>query len=292
MTFARPQSGAAATDSIAADPPVAGCRVEPRGPHRDDDDRVLGLNGGERAAGVDRAHEGVRRLDGDDLRHLRDVEHRRNPGRDVLAEAGCRRQHMRIAARLRECDHRRRDVLRHRRGQVWRVGVQHLGDPRDRRGGLRCGSGIPAGDQHVDVAADLLCGGNGIKCRRLDRRVVVVGKDQDGHLGSGCSQRVCKSGITRMARIRPGRRSRGDGWSPGSRCGRARRSAGCQMTLASPRSLATSSLTSATLPPPWRFGGSTTLSVAIRGVTSTPSVAGFVVSSGFFFAFMMFGSVA
>ena len=64
------------------------------------------------------------------------------------------------------------------------------------------------------------------------------------------------------------------------------------MTLASLRSLATSSLTSATLPPPWRLGGSTTLSVASRGVTSTPSAAGLVVSSGFFFAFMMFGSVA
>ena len=48
------------------------------------------------------------------------------------------------------------------------------------------------------------------------------------------------------------------------------------MTLASLRSLATSSFTSATLPPPLRFGGSTTLSVVRRGVTSTPSAAGVV----------------
>ena len=64
------------------------------------------------------------------------------------------------------------------------------------------------------------------------------------------------------------------------------------MTLASPRSLATSSFTSATLPPPLRLAGSVTLSVVSRGATSTPSVAGLVTSSGFFLAFMMLGSVA
>ena len=56
--------------------------------------------------------------------------------------------------------------------------------------------------------------------------------------------------------------------------------------------LATSSLTSATLTPAWRFGGSSTLSVLSRGAGSTPRRSGLTVSSGFFFAFMMFGSVA
>ena len=38
-------------------------------------------------------------------------------------------------------------------------------------------------------------------------------------------------------------------------------------------------------------GGSLTFKVLMRGVTSTPRSAGFSISSGFFFAFMMFGSV-
>ena len=65
-----------------------------------------------------------------------------------------------------------------------------------------------------------------------------------------------------------------------------------QITFASLRSFATSSFASATRPPPLRFGGSTTFSVVNRGVTSTPSASGLTTSSGFFFAFMMLGSVA
>ena len=43
--------------------------------------------------------------------------------------------------------------------------------------------------------------------------------------------------------------------------------------------------------PAERFGGSATFSVFRRGVTSTPRSAGLNVSSVFFFAFMMLGSV-
>ena len=64
-----------------------------------------------------------------------------------------------------------------------------------------------------------------------------------------------------------------------------------QMALASFFSLLTSVATSGTLMPALRDGGSETFSVFSRGVTSTPRSAGFSVSSGFFFAFMMFGSV-
>ena len=49
---------------------------------------------------------------------------------------------------------------------------------------------------------------------------------------------------------------------------------------------------SATLMPALRFGGSVTVTVARRGATSTPRSAGFTTSIGFFFAFMMLGSVA
>ncbi len=65
-----------------------------------------------------------------------------------------------------------------------------------------------------------------------------------------------------------------------------------QITFATFLSLLTSWATSATRSPALRLGGSTTLSVARRGATSTPRSAGLTVSSGFFFAFMMLGSVA
>src|SRR5205823_2930920 len=64
------------------------------------------------------------------------------------------------------------------------------------------------------------------------------------------------------------------------------------MTFASLRSFAMSSATSATRPPPLRFGGSTTLSVARCGMTSTPNASGVNISRGFFLAFMMLGNVA
>src|SRR4029453_12379731 len=65
-----------------------------------------------------------------------------------------------------------------------------------------------------------------------------------------------------------------------------------QMTFASLSSLVTRSATSPTLAPPSCLVCSTTLSVAMRGATSTSSAAGVIVSIGFFFAFMMLGSVA
>ena len=55
-------------------------------------------------------------------------------------------------------------------------------------------------------------------------------------------------------------------------------------------SLATSSAAFATLMPALRPGGSTVLITLSRGATSTPKSAGFLISSGFFFAFMMLGS--
>jgi len=65
-----------------------------------------------------------------------------------------------------------------------------------------------------------------------------------------------------------------------------------QITRASVFSLSTSSATEATLWPPWRFAGSSTLSTVRRGVTSTPSASGVVGAIGFFFALMILGSEA
>ncbi|SAK99126.1 hypothetical protein AWB82_07270 [Caballeronia glebae] len=64
-----------------------------------------------------------------------------------------------------------------------------------------------------------------------------------------------------------------------------------QITFASFFSFSTSVFTSGTVMPALRFAGSTTFSVFRRGATSTPRSAGFTVVNGFFFAFMMLGSV-
>ena len=66
---------------------------------------------------------------------------------------------------------------------------------------------------------------------------------------------------------------------------------GHQMTFASFLSLSTSSATVLTCLPAPRFGGSMTFSNFSRGETSTPRASGVSTSSGFFFAFMMFGKV-
>ena len=65
-----------------------------------------------------------------------------------------------------------------------------------------------------------------------------------------------------------------------------------QITFASFFSLSTRSPTSDTLIPASRAGGSSTRVMARRGAISTPSSSALIESSGFFFAFMMFGSEA
>src|SRR3546814_11857197 len=62
-----------------------------------------------------------------------------------------------------------------------------------------------------------------------------------------------------------------------------------QITLASLRSLSTSSATEATFTPALRAGGSFTATLVSRGVTPTPRSSGVRVSIGFFLHFMMLG---
>lgn len=65
-----------------------------------------------------------------------------------------------------------------------------------------------------------------------------------------------------------------------------------QMTLASDRSFSTSSSTLDTMTPALRFGGSSTDITLNLGSTSTPRPSGVNSSIGFFFDFIMLGSVA
>src|SRR5512135_3568644 len=220
-----------------------GHRVEAGGAHRDHLDLVARLHCGERIAGVDRPHEGVGRLDGDDLGDRLHVEQRGRARHHVLAVRGRGREQVRIA--LGERGEQRADVLGDLVVELRGVRVQHFRDPGNLCGGLRRATALVAGDQQVDLAADLLRGSDRAEGRLLDRLVVVLGEYEDRH----------------------------------------------QITFASFLSFSTSALASATFTPPLRFAGSVTLSVFRRGATSTPSASGFRFSSGFFFAFMMFGSV-
>ncbi|CAB3775205.1 hypothetical protein LMG29542_08587 [Paraburkholderia humisilvae] len=151
--------------------------------------------------------------------------------------------------------HRRLDVFREARGQLRRVGEQHLRDARDLRGRVGGALRVVARDQHVDVAthefANRVRSSHGVQRRGLQRRVVVFSNYQNRHFVS----------------LR------------------------AYSTLASFFSFSTSVFTSGTFTPALRAGGSLTFSVFRRGFTSTPRSSGLSVSSGFFFAFMMLGSV-
>ena len=154
----------------------------------------------------------------------------------------------------RRCDLQRdsSDVLRRGLRKVLRAGTQYLRDIRNGRGRSCNRLGAVAGNQDVNFVPELLRSGDRVKRCGFESGVVVLGDDQYRH------GRLSESLI----------------------------SIDYRKTLASFRNLATSSFTSATRPPPLRFGGSATRSVFSRGATSTPNDSGVSVSSGFFFAFM------
>ena len=62
-----------------------------------------------------------------------------------------------------------------------RVGMQDSCDARNLRGGLRGRRRVVADDEKRQLAADLLRGGDRVERRGVERRVVVIGKEQNGH---------------------------------------------------------------------------------------------------------------
>jgi hypothetical protein len=96
-------------------------------------------------------------IDFDDVGDLHHVEQCGDPRHDVLA-VGRGRRHKRVVA-----VGKRHDQRCHRLGQLLVergvVGEQHLGDAVELGCRVGRGLGVLAGNQHVDVAADLPCGG-------------------------------------------------------------------------------------------------------------------------------------
>ncbi len=86
-----------------------------------------------------------------------------------------------VAVAAGDRQHLRGDVLGELLGQARAVGVQHLGHALDLRGGLGRAGGVLAGDEHVNVAAALDGGGDGVERGALQGAVVVFGDDEAGH---------------------------------------------------------------------------------------------------------------
>eukprot|EP01022_Parablepharisma_sp_SALTPOND_P004193 TRINITY_DN118_c0_g1_i10.p1 TRINITY_DN118_c0_g1~~TRINITY_DN118_c0_g1_i10.p1 ORF type:complete len:1227 (-),score=392.65 TRINITY_DN118_c0_g1_i10:741-4421(-) len=219
-------------------------RIETGGPHGDDLDRVDRLHGGNGVTGVDRALEGVGRVDLGDVGDLAHVQAGGHARQDVLAVGSGGGQD--VAVILGNGQDLFGDVLGQTIGELRGIGQQHLGYARHLGSGVGGSLGIGASDQDVYVATGLCRSGDGVEGAALEAGVVVFGNNECGH---------------------------------------------DQITLASFFSLATSVATSGTFTPALRLAGSTTLSVFTRGLTSTPSSSGLTVSSGFFLAFMILGSV-
>jgi hypothetical protein len=78
--------------------------------------------------------------------------------------------------------HQRRQVLGQAVGVGRVVGDPHPGDAGQLRRLLRGALAGRAGDQQVDLGADLAGGGHRVQGSRLDRVVVVLGNHQDAHL--------------------------------------------------------------------------------------------------------------
>ncbi|MNN53863.1 hypothetical protein D3C81_1686500 [compost metagenome] len=151
-----------------------------------------------------------------------------------------------MAVALAEVGDQRGEVFRQLVSQRGAVGNQHLADTGDLGGRFGDGGATGTGDQHMDVATDLLGGGHGVQGRSTQRCVVVLSDNQDSH----------------------------------------------QITFASFFSFSTSSATDLTLMPALRAAGASTLRVFTVEAVDTPSASGVTTSSGFFLAFMMFGSDA
>ena len=175
----KPSAAGGVMVSIEARPALGG-RGEGGGAHGGDDLLVAGLDRLERVSGIDRAHEGVRRLHLDNVGDLRHVEQSRHARSDVLAHGGGRReQHVVIL-------HQRHDQIGRLFGkalfELRRIGEQHLAHAGKLGRFFGNAPGILAGDKDIDLAAELRSSVEHLGGRRGQSLVVVLGEKQDRHL--------------------------------------------------------------------------------------------------------------
>ena len=153
---------------------VLGHRRKRRDAHRDD---LLGFRRLHRLDGVAGVDRPLERVGGDDLGDvgdLHDVERGGDARRHVLARRRRRRDEDVVVA------DQRRDERRHLLGQpvlqMRGIGDQHLADARQLGSGFGGGLAVVAGDEHVNVAAELLGRGDGLAGRGLQCAVGVLGQ--------------------------------------------------------------------------------------------------------------------
>ena len=169
--------------------------------HGDDLLGVGRLHRLDRVAGIDRPLERVGRDHLDDLGDLRDVEQRGDARHDVLAGRGRGRDDRVVAGRERD-DQARRAARRGARRVRRASASSTLATPVELRGGLGGGARALAGDQDMDVAADLERGRQRLGGLVGERRVVVFGDEKNGHVSvpSGLRARRLRSSACRPVR--------------------------------------------------------------------------------------------
>jgi hypothetical protein len=131
--------------------------LEGGGAHRDHLDLVAGAHGLHGIAGIDQPLEGIGGDHLDDVRDLHHVEQRRYSRHDILARGG-RRRDDRVIGRRERHDQRRDRFGEHMLVNVV-VGDQHLLHAVELGSGFGNGTARFAGDEHMHVGAERLCGG-------------------------------------------------------------------------------------------------------------------------------------
>ncbi len=156
-----------------------GSSVETGATLGDDLDFVRRLHGSDGVTGVDRALEGVRRIDLGDFGDLGDVQLGSDARQDVLAVSGCWRQDVRVAGSDGQC--LLGDVFRQAVGHMGGIGDDDLGDA-SHLGSCSCsGAAIAAGDQQMDLTAASDGCGYGVEGASLEGGVVVFSDNECDH---------------------------------------------------------------------------------------------------------------
>ncbi len=156
-----------------------GHRVEARGAHGDDLDLVAALHRGNGVASVDGAIESIGAVHMNDVGNLRHIEQGRHARGDVFAEGRGRRQD--VAVGRRQSQHLRSAGFRQARGELRRVGAQHLAHASSLRGSLGNRCAVLPGNEHMHLRVAQQRGGNGVEGGGFENLVVVFGNDECGH---------------------------------------------------------------------------------------------------------------